>query len=105
MTMIYGAFRTLEENPKDSLSSSSLFQVIRHNTERMLKLINQLLDFNKMENGILRLKVSKTNVIPLFNACADRFIVGFQQKKINVRRSIQSETINLLLDDDKSTRY
>lgn len=101
LTMIYGAFRTLEENPKDSLSSSSLFQVIRHNTERMLKLINQLLDFNKMENGILRLKVSKTNVIPLFNACADRFIVGFQQKKINVRRSIQSETINLLLDDDK----
>ena len=78
LTMIYGAFRTLEENPKDSLSSSSLFQVIRHNTERMLKLINQLLDFNKMENGILRLKVSKTNVIPLFNACADRFIVGFQ---------------------------
>lgn len=101
LTMIYGAFRMLENDSKDGLISSNHFRVIKYNTERMLKLINQLLDFDKMENGILKLKVSKNNVIPLFNSCTDRFIIGFQKKKINVRRSIQAETINLLLDDDK----
>lgn len=103
LTMIYGAFRILEDNDKNGADHdlSGLIYVMKHNTEQMLKLVNQLLDFNKIENGVLKLKVSDIDAVPLFNICINRFLIGFDQKKINIQRFVASEKIILPLDNDK----
>lgn len=101
LTMIYGAVKMLDVRATDISGKSALFNVIRLNTDRMLKLINQLLDFSKMENGMLRLKVAEYDVVALTNDCIERFAMGFRQKGIKFTRTIGAPVIRIMVDDDK----
>lgn len=101
LTMIYGALKVIDSGTTPDQKTSKFLQVMRHNTNRMLKLINQLLDFDKIENGVLKLSVTETDIVPLINSCIDSFAVGFKQKNIAVKRFVQFESIITLVDDDK----
>lgn len=80
---------------EDALSSSKLHFTIRQNLEfiqknafRLLKLINQLMDFRKMEEGKMKLRVSENNVATFVIEISESF------KELASKKSISFNIIN-----------
>ncbi len=71
LTLILGPLSDLKESV--SKSKQSAVDTIERNSQRLLKLINQLLDLSKLEAGHLRLKTSYVNIIPYTNVWVQSF--------------------------------
>ena len=69
---------TLEE-PKDS-TQGKLLSVIDRNAHRLLDLVNQLLDFNKMQHRDLEMHFKETNINELMHSVTERFTPFFEEK-------------------------
>ncbi len=76
-------------------------QLIHSNTRRTVKLINQILDFQKMESHKMRLRVQKVNIGPF----VQRIVANFQGLATSQGTSVQvhlpAEEQELWIDADK----
>jgi signal transduction histidine kinase/ligand-binding sensor domain-containing protein/DNA-binding response OmpR family regulator len=63
LTLIISPLNELMENPEVSPKVAKKLSVIDRNANRLLNLINQLLDFRKAEYGLLQLNASKGNIV------------------------------------------
>ncbi len=81
LSLITGPIEKLvKENP--SSKNSNAYQVIQRNANRLLQLINELMDFRKAESGVLKLQVMPGS-IPLFiEEIAEEFSELAAQKNI-----------------------
>lgn len=73
----------LEEN-NDPVKQKT-FMVMHANAERLLNLINQLLDLSKLENGQYKLKVSTGDIVGLMKGLVMSFLSLTEQKGIHLR--------------------
>ncbi|HEY4786105.1 MAG TPA: response regulator, partial [Bacteroidales bacterium] len=73
--LIQGSMEALLESIKLPLSERKHFQVMQRNTNRLLMLIEQLLDFTKVQNKSMKLNLAETDVVDflrdIFNSFAD----------------------------------
>jgi signal transduction histidine kinase/ligand-binding sensor domain-containing protein/CheY-like chemotaxis protein/AraC-like DNA-binding protein len=69
---------------KEDLQSgfSNYYKTIHRNANRLLNLINELMDFRKVETGALKLKVSAGNISNFADEIVDDFIQMASEKKI-----------------------
>ena len=70
LTLIDGAAATLPDMPTEA---GHMKQVIRRNTDRMLKLVSQMLDFNKLDHDMLRLRVAMNDAGAVVSRVAEQF--------------------------------
>ncbi len=83
LTLIDGALDSLSpEEP--AAEQSRMKMVIRRNTDRMLKLVGQLLDFNKLDHDMLRLSVSLTDASAVISRVTEQFRFGAAQKDVDL---------------------
>ena len=69
--------------------------------DRMLKLVNQLMDFNKLENDTLMLKVKRIDIIEPLKYFVDIFKVNAENKGITLTTSGLVDNFIMWLDQDK----
>ena len=65
LTMIYGPISQLSEDSSLKGRQKGLISLVRSSIERMLSLVNQLMDISKLENSSLGLKVNRTDIVPV----------------------------------------
>lgn len=82
-------------------NNKRLLQTISRNVQSMMRLINQLLDFRKVENGVLSLEVQQTDVILLIRSVLDVFAYPTERKKIDLRFNPHTPSLLLWTDTDK----
>ena len=70
------------------------------NNQRLLKMVNNILDISKLESGDMNLQVSKTKPSEILSRVTDFFSSKFLNKKVELRCDFKSET-ELYLDKDK----
>ncbi|MBU2930135.1 response regulator [Winogradskyella psychrotolerans] len=75
------------------------FKMIQRNSDRLLNLVNQLLDLSKLESGHLKLKVGQGNLSVLLKSMASSFQHKAIQKQINYTINIE-EIENVWFDKD-----
>lgn len=63
LTLIQGALEKIQRTGKVSRDITSSLKIMEKSTQRMLRLINQLLEFRKMQNNKLALSLEETDVI------------------------------------------
>ena len=71
LTLILGPLADLKESV--SASKQSMVDAIERNGQRLLKLINQLLDLSKLETGHLNLKASYVDIVPYLKVWVQSF--------------------------------
>lgn len=76
-----------ELNPKQQKS----LEVIRTNSQRLLKLIHDLLDVQKIEIGKLRLEKQEYNIFEIIEECLTSFTPNFNEHHITVTKDLQPE--------------
>lgn len=87
VTLIIGPLENLKEqwqkiseSVKDGEAMNQTLNVIDRNAQRLLTLVNQLLDFNKVQQKGLQVHFRLQNISKLMHAVAERFEPTLQQK-------------------------
>lgn len=103
LTLILGPVKQLieEATETDNELHKGKFNLINRNANRLLNLVNQVLDFRKAQSGELKLKVSKTNIIDYTKSTFDSFQRLAEDKKIHFNYNSEDEAIVGYIDRDK----
>ena len=101
LTMISGPITQLCEKQDITGENKQLLYIIQRSVKRMLKLVNQLMDFNKLENDSLKLSVKRTDIIFELNRFVEVFRVNMQNKDIKLQIYGLEDTYLTWLDVDK----
>ncbi|MGV8093603.1 MAG: two-component regulator propeller domain-containing protein [Mangrovibacterium sp.] len=103
LTLIIGPLEQLMK--KTTLPQENILKeihgIIHRNAKVLLRLIDQLLEFRKLEQGIMKLKVEEGNVKNFLKEIYDSFIPLAESKNINFRFLDHSYRQNLWFDHDK----
>ncbi|MGZ3754096.1 MAG: hybrid sensor histidine kinase/response regulator transcription factor [Mucilaginibacter sp.] len=78
--------------------------VIKRNARRLLNLVNQLLDFRKMEEQELRLNLSGGDLVAFIREAANSFQDISERKKIRFEFETEVEYLPARFDEDKVER-
>jgi signal transduction histidine kinase/ligand-binding sensor domain-containing protein/DNA-binding response OmpR family regulator len=101
LTMISGPVATLCKDEDIRGESKTLLVTVQRSVNRMLRLINQLMDFNKLENDTLRLYVRKKDVVEQINQFLETFRVNAKEKGVALNTYGLEESYNMWIDTDK----
>ncbi len=101
LTMISGPITQLQESPDMKDNNKRLLNIVQRNIRRMLRLVNQLLDFNKLENDTLKLQVKPIDLITQLRNLTDIFYVTATEKGIVFRTYGLEESLTIWADEDK----
>ena len=96
---IIGASNLLTKN-NTLPEQSEYLDILKYCSNHMLELINNILDYNKIEAGKLDIYVSETNLKQLVQNCVLPFNNGFDKKKLELKVIIDPELdVNVMIDD------
>jgi signal transduction histidine kinase/DNA-binding response OmpR family regulator/ligand-binding sensor domain-containing protein len=101
LTMISGPVATLCNDPKIEDDNKKMLYIIQRSVNRMLKLVNQLLDFNKLEEDALKLRVRRTDIISELQNLTDIFRINADNKQISLITKGLEDAFITWLDTDK----
>ncbi|WP_342332577.1 triple tyrosine motif-containing protein [Pedobacter sp. FW305-3-2-15-E-R2A2] len=101
LTMVSGPIATLYNDHAITVENKQLLQIVNRSVNRMLKLINQLMDFNKLENYSLKLNVKKTDLMSELNQIVDIFKINAANKHIILNTHGFEDSFFMFLDADK----
>jgi DNA-binding response OmpR family regulator/nitrogen-specific signal transduction histidine kinase len=83
LTLITGPVETLISAPGIGQDTFNQLSLIKRNSGRLLKLINQLLEFRQIEENKAELKVIRADLVLFVNEIYNYFIDAARQKNIN----------------------
>ncbi|MEG1586502.1 MAG: two-component regulator propeller domain-containing protein [Bacteroidales bacterium] len=102
LTLIKAPLNELEHEVLSEHGTTAL-TLAKKNTEKLLKMVSQLLDFQKIEREAMRLHIESTNL----NIFLENTITGFQilakEKQTNLQIQLPSEPMNGWVDQQKIT--
>jgi signal transduction histidine kinase/DNA-binding response OmpR family regulator len=101
LTLMLGPLKQMEENTLDEKQQKKYINMIRRNGDRLLQLINQLLDLSKLESGKMDLQVAKTDITGFLKAIAASFESLAEQNQVNYHIHFPEENIIGWVDRDK----
>ena len=101
LTMIAGPVSELAASPEVKGRDRKLVNVIQRNATWMLSLVNQLLDFNRIGNSKLQLKVAKTDIVAPLRNTVELFRFNADSKNIELSAQGLEDGFVMWADVDK----
>ena len=104
LTMIAGPVEQLSASPLIQGQDRKLVGIVQRNSTWMLSLVGQLLDFNRIANKKLQLKVAKGDVVEPLQGVADLFRFNAEMKNIEFNTYGLEDSFTMWRDADKLTK-
>ena len=101
LTMIAGPAQQLSASEHLEGQDRELVDIIRRNSTWMLSLVNQLLDFNRIGNSKLQLKVARMDIVEPLKDSVNLFRFNARQKGIELGSYGLEEPQSMWADADK----
>lgn len=101
LTMIAGPVSELAQSKNLGEEDRAMLDIIRFNTARMLKLINQMLDFNRLENDTLKLQVCPGDMAKSVNTVLAMYLGGIRTRNITLHTEGLEQPLPAVFDADK----
>jgi len=102
LTLITGPLENIMKNEILNDSVKDQLKVVQSNAGRMLRMINQILDFRKIQNKKMRLQIQQTRIDNLVSGICDNFSKEAQNKNINFVFKNHANGALLWIDPDKT---
>ncbi len=100
LTLILGQIDSLQSSVTNHKDRGKL-QVAHKNAQRVLRLINQLLDLSKLEVGSMKLKTQKQNLVSFIKSLFYSFESFAEKKQITLSLDAEAGTIFVDVDPEK----
>ena len=101
LTLIKGPTQNLLEEFSNKPKVAEQLEVIQHNADLLLKLINQLLDLAKLETGNLRIKNLEGDLTSSLDVIVHSFTSAASHKKIDLIITLPKDRYHAYFDKDK----
>lgn len=93
---------SVESLKMDNVSDSHTLDIMQINLRRLKRLLQQIMEFRKVESGNLKLKVSNNDIVPFIkNVCAENFQPLLERKNITMDFRCEQNSIFAWFDIDK----
>ncbi|HYJ62163.1 MAG TPA: substrate-binding domain-containing protein [Parafilimonas sp.] len=99
LTLILAPLEDLYENEKIVRIAGKNLSLIQKNSLRLLKLINQLMDFRKIEIDKLKIKVSQNDIVSFLNQIIEAYKNIAHKRNIDLRLFTNQTTLNVWFDE------
>jgi signal transduction histidine kinase/ligand-binding sensor domain-containing protein/DNA-binding response OmpR family regulator len=100
LTLILGPLQTMLSEVSIGSKFHHQVRIANENAQRLLRLINQLLDFRKVETENMKLSVSEGNIVQLIHEIVQSFEPMAENCKVSLSTEAR-ENISLWFDRDK----
>ncbi len=101
LTLIVNPIEEVMEDPSLSDKGKEYITIAKHNTDRMLKLINQLLDIRKIQNNKMQVYIERADAAHLLRRIYEDFTAIAQKKNIDFSLNMNMQSFNMYTDIDK----
>lgn len=101
LTLIVGPVENVLKNYVLPDDVRNQLKVVSKNTNRMLRLINQILDFRKIQNKKMKLRVQCIDLIPFTRSIMDNFEGLAEERHITFKLESAADRLFLWADADK----
>ncbi|MEB3206166.1 MAG: ATP-binding protein [Vampirovibrionales bacterium] len=88
----------------DEQTRAEFLETIHVETDRLKKLVNDILDFSRLENGNIALEKSPQSIVPLINLTVQSVKMLAQQKSITLTTAIESNLPEVPMNSDSVER-
>jgi two-component system sensor histidine kinase VicK len=104
LTTMRSYLEALEDGAwKDEEIAPNFLEVTRNETERMIRLVNDLLQLSKMDSPDYKLSKEWVNFVKFFDRIIDRFEMTKEQH-VTFKRDLPEKAIFIEIDEDKLTQ-
>jgi signal transduction histidine kinase/DNA-binding response OmpR family regulator len=100
LTLILSPLEKMISNSQDRQQKKEL-NVMRRNSQRLLTLINQLLDLTRFDSGKMTLQAAYQNIVPFLKGILASFHTLAQQNQLELEFHPQEDNISLYFDAHK----
>ena len=104
LTLINGSVENMNEQQVDSPVLQRDIKAVGKNTKRLLNLINQLLDFRKVESNSVNLSFVNINLNDMLTSIVERFEPAIGRMNKTISLDIETEEIILQADSEAMTK-
>ncbi len=103
LTLMLAPLKTILEGRMGKISATlrDTLETMQRNGYKLLKLINNLLDLNKLEEGQMRLKIKTVNFLDFVNSMLSSVKPLADQKKIRLYYQHPPHDVDLVIDPDQ----
>ena len=101
LTLILAPLENLVGLNEGNNKTQNQLMLMQRNGERLIRLINQLLDFRKFESGNMNLQAAEGNIVRFVNEVFIAFEAYAKSKKISFKFNSKQEEIKVFFDRDK----
>ncbi|SDM86670.1 hybrid sensor histidine kinase/response regulator transcription factor [Pedobacter antarcticus] len=98
LTLILSPLEDLIQNEKIKAGAENNLNLIQKNVYRLLRLINQLIDYRKIEHDKMLLSVSQNNIVSFVADILESFQHSAKKKNIEIRLLTDAQNIKVWLD-------
>jgi signal transduction histidine kinase/DNA-binding response OmpR family regulator len=98
LTLIMGPLEDTLTSPKLHFTIKNNLDFIQRNSMRLLRLINQLMDFRKIEEGKMKLQASENNIAEFVSDIANSFRGMAQKKSISYKIISKVQSLHIWFD-------
>ena len=98
LTLILGPLEDVLASPKLQFFVKTQLEMVKKNAMRLLRLVNQLMDFRKIEEGKMRLRASENNITEFVTEITNAFTETAIKKKITYRIDSKDNNLKVWFD-------
>lgn len=104
LTLILGPLEKLRNNAIPSSEIPGHLEVMHRNANQLNQLINQLLDFRKMESGNLKLALKRGDLVSFLSGIVSSFAKFAEEKEIDLKFNSLKKEIVTNFDEEKMAK-
>ena len=101
LTLITSPLNEVLEDKSLSGTSKKYLTLVKKNSDRMLRMVNQILDFRKAASRKMKLVLERTEIVSFIKSVLDSFHYLSIEKNIHLSIEISNPEIVLFVDRDK----
>lgn len=101
LTLILGPLEEMLERKSTFGTYGRNLELIHRNSQRLLRLINQLMEFRKVEKGKIELLLQEADVIPILHEIYDSYSAMAEAKNIDFTLKYSVSELKAWIDRDK----
>lgn len=104
LTLIEGPLEYILKRDDLTHEVREQLQTVARNTHRMLRLVNQILDFRKIQNRKMKLCVEQTDIVPFVHNIMENFESLAESNHIDFIFESERSSLKLWIDKDKTEK-
>jgi len=101
LTLITSPVTEVLENEPLSPTARKHLNLVHKNTERMLRLVNQILDFRKIQNRKMKILAEQTELVSFIEKISETFRLIAEEKQIDYSFETSVDELYVWIDRDK----